>query len=638
MVPKLLILAFLVGIVFTQDAHAQGKELPVEVIVDKLSHKNIRAFLEKEIDAVFKFYHDEFLPDNNITNKCIVLKSTDKEKSINTVDDIAISSLKNLKQFKVNSSKGVIQLKMESFKNDKGDICEYDRSDNYHSIVALEVKLHELNPGVFSAQLPIMAKDDKFAASIRVRYGIPAPAPITAEAIQKVNDPLKSITLKSMMELSNKANLSYVWEYKMDTENDWKELGKTPTESFVLLPAKDIFKKAIKTNETIHFRMKAISSEIAGPYTENFTVLFTPPAPHFEKSEVKTVPTCPNSPSGSISIANITVFSDSLGYYILKGKTIDSSAYPDVVAQDVKAYSGTTLNNKPLSVQKLDEGDYTIVLYNANALVGKMFTTHVFSIKKMPLLSIKSDKVSDATCSNSADGQILIELEGGNPGKLVTSITPNVGRTKQVSRSIYFTELPVGIYTVFVKDECSQIIASKELEVLQKTVQIRGLLEIESEPMDNTTNGVVKVSMEGGTGQYKYIVTKGIIAGAEKTETTNIFKIDKFAKGTFKLKVVDANFPSCPSWDTTFSIIGKTQETIAVDTIKAPEPEKKDTIKNQTSKIIEKNMIFKSSRVTSFQNTIPMIAAGYFIKPDRFIFRKFAKYQLDVNRLISFEV
>ncbi len=617
MAPKLLLLALLFGIVSTQDLHAQGKELPVEVVVDKLSHKNIRAFLEKEIDAVFKFYHDEFLPDNNITNKCIVLKSIDKEKSINTADDIAISALKSLKQFKVNSSRGVIQLKMESFKNDKGDVCEYDRSDNYHSIVALEVKLHELNPGVFSAQLPIIAKDDKFAASIRVRYGIPAPAPITAEAIEKVNDPLKSITLKSMLELSNKANLSYVWEYKTDTENEWKEMGKTPTESFVLLPAKDIFKRAIKTNETIHFRMKAVSSEIAGPYTENFTVLFTPPAPHFERSEVKTVPTCPNSPSGSISIATITGFSDSLAYYILKGKTIDSTAYPDIVAQDLKAYSGTVVNNKSLTVQKLEEGDYTIVLYNANAQVGKMFTTHIFSIKKMPLLSIKSDKVSDATCSNSADGQILIELDGGNPGKLVTSITPNLGKTKQVGRSIYFTELPIGTYTVFVKDECSQIIASKELEVLQKTVQIRGKLEIETEPLDNTTNGVVIVSLEGGTGQYKYVVTKGIIAGTEKTETTNVFKIDKFAIGTFKIKVVDANFPLCPSWDTTFSIIGKTQEVITIDTTKTIQPEKKDTIKNQTSKNIELRMnmernefnarrmadrIFKQSNVIAILN------------------------------------
>ncbi len=596
MMPKYLILAVLVCVLSTQKTSAQGKDLPVEVVVDKLSHKNIRGFLEKTVEATFKFYNDDISPENNITNKCLVLKSTDKEKAINTADDISLSSLRTLKQFKINPGTGVISIKMESFKNDKGEPCEFDKGDNYHSVVSLDVKLSELNPGVFSAQLPFIAKDDKFAASVRIRYGIPAPAAINPEGIDKVNDPSKSITLKSLLDLANKTNLNFVWEYKTDDDNNWKELGKTTTETFVFSPAKDVFKKTIKASETIHLRMKAMSTEISGPYSATCDILFTPPAPQFDKNEVTTVATCPNSPSGSVSIKTISGIADNLAYYIIKGKTLEATEYPDVIEQNKKVFSGTVTNNKPLSVQKLEEGDYTIVVYNASMQVGKMFTTHSFSVKKIANLAIKSESVTEATCGNIPDGQILIEIEGGSPGKLVTTITPNTGKVKQFSRNIVFSELPAGSYTVFIKDECSQTIATKELEITKKTVQIKGKVDVESEPLNNFSNGSVKVSLEGGSGQYKYILTKGTVARPEKTVTASPFMIDNISKGIYKLKIIDMSLPLCPGWDTTFNVTGKT---LVADTTETPsvkkdttvaQPEKKDTVQHQIAKQISEQL------------------------------------------------
>ena len=587
MISKYLILTALLCALSILKCDAQGKDVAVEVVVDKLSHKNIRGFLEKNIEAVYKFYNDDIKSDNCLTNKCLLLKSADKEKSINTADDISISAQRTLKQFKINPATGVISIKMESFKNDKGEPCEFDKGDNYHSFVSLDVKLSELNPGVFSTPLALIAKDDKFAAAIRVRYGIPLPADINPEGIEKVNDPSKPITLKSFLDLANKTNLNYVWEYKTDDDNNWKELGKTSTESLVFIPGKDVFKKTIKTSETIYIRMKAVSTEISGPYSATCKILFTPPAPQFDKNDVATVATCPNSPSGSVTIKSISGLADNIAYYIVKGKILEAGDYPDVIEQGKKMYSGIITANKPLTVHKLEEGDYSIVVFNANMQVGKMFTTHSFNVKKYSILSIKSESVTEATCGNIPDGQILIEMEGGSPGKLVTTITPNIGKVKQFSRNIVFSELTPGIYTVFVKDECSQTIATKEIEILKKAVQIKGKVDIETEPFNNFPNGTVKVSLEGGSGQYKYILTKGTVAKPEKTTNTQSWIIDNLTKGSYKLKVIDMSFPLCPGWDTSFTINGK----VLIADTSAVQQEKADSIKNQTAKPVLKKSI-----------------------------------------------
>lgn len=571
MTSKPLIVTALVCIFFGK-GYAQGTEIPVEIIVDKLSHKNIRGFLEKTTESVYKFFNENLAPESCLTNKCIVLKSSDKEKSVNTADDPVLSSMKSLRIFKINQNSRVINIKMETFKNDKGEACEFVKGDKYYSIVPLDIKLSDLNPGVFSTPLALVAKDEKFSAAIRVRYGLPAPADIKPESTEKMNDATKAITLKSWVELGNKNNLNYMWEYKIDEENNWRELGKTISESVVFFPNRDIFKKTIKTSQTIHVRMKAVSAEISGPYSSTCDIQFTPPSPQFDNNDVTTEATCPNSPTGGISIKTVTGVADNFSYYIVKAKTLQADDYPDIIEPGKKITSGMISNNKSLSALKLTEGDYSIVIHNADMPVGKMFATYSFSVKKYPVLSIKSESVTEATCANMPDGQILIEIEGGSPGKIISTITPSFGKSKQFSRNIIFSELPPGVYTVFVKDQCSQSIATKELEILKKAIQVKGKVEIVSEPLNNFSNGSVKINLEGGSGQYKYILSKGNNAGMEKITVAPVWLMDNLTKGSYKLKIIDMSFPLCPGWDTSFILSGKT---LVSDTA-VSQPEKKD--------------------------------------------------------------
>ncbi|MDB5231985.1 MAG: L,D-transpeptidase catalytic domain [Chitinophagaceae bacterium] len=551
---------------YISETHAQAKEVPVEVIVEQLAHKNIRGFLERSTEAVYKFYHDDAVASNVITDKCLIVKSSDAEKSINVSQDPVLNAARKLKIFKINPASGTISLKMETYEDDKGDPCEHDKGDDYYFVTPLEIKLNDLNPGVLSAPYTITTKDDKFTAVIRVRYGIPAPEVIKQDNAELVNDVTKAVTLKSALDLNNKTNLTYSWEYKVDDENTWKELGnKTVSESVVFYPVRDAFKKPLKTNQTLHVRMKAVSPELASDYTPSYDIQFTPEVPVIEKNDIKVSATCPGEPSGGISIKGVKASSDNIAYYIIKGKQLDAENYPDVINTSNKIKQGIVANGNTVDVQKLEEGDYLIILYSANMPVGKVFAQYGFNVSKYPQLIIKSQDVKEATCATIPDGQIMIETEGGNPGKLTYAIVPASGKAQQFGRSAIFSELAPGNYTVFVKDECGQNISTKEMEVIRKAPIVKGKLGVTMEPVNEFANGAINISLEGGTGQYKYIIYKNNNAEHDKQVSSAPFVIDHLGKGSYRLKVTDISAPLCPGWDTTFSLTGKT---IMMDTAK----------------------------------------------------------------------
>lgn len=563
--------------------NAQEKTIPVEIVVEKLSHKNVRAFLEKTTESIFKLYHKEANPENLLTSSCIIVQSTEKERSVNLADDPVLSPMKALKVFRVNQNTEVITLKLETFKNDRGELCNYDKGDNHFSVVSMDIKLSELAPGVFSAPITMVAKDEKFTATFRVRYGLPATKAIRYEGLQKINNAVKPVQLVSGIELANKTNLNYLWEYRLESEGEWKELGKTSSESIEFNPNKDLFKKNIKSNQTVHVRMKAVSSELAGQYSEMYDMQFSPPAPQLNVNEIVPQETCPNAPSGILSVKGVIGAADHFAYYIIKGSTIEEADYPDEINPTKKIASGKNPFDRPLQIPKLPEGEFTLVLYNADMAVGKLFVTHPFTIKKYPLLSIKKEDASDATCASIPDGQILIETEGGMPGKLVYSITPNKGKASHFDRSLMFTELPPDSYTVFVKDQCSQSIATREIVIRQKAVKISGSVEVTNEPINNFSNGSVRVHLQGGTGQYMYTVYKGTAAsGLDRISQDTSWLLDNLTKGSYRLKVNDMAFPLCPGWDTSFTVVGKT---ISADTLQK-QSQAADTIKSNSRAIL----------------------------------------------------
>ena len=538
-------------------SYTQEKELPVEIVIEKLHHKDIRTLFKRSTEAVFKFYHNEVADNNCITNKCLLLKSKEGERTVIVANDPVLNASKKLRVFKIDPASESINIKMETYEDDKGEICNYDKGDNYYSVASLNVKLSDLNPGIFSEPLTLFSKDEKFSAVIKVRYGIPIPVPITQDQAEAINDVTKVVTLRSLVNLTNKTNLKYIWEYSIGDEKIWKILGATISESVVFYPIREIFKNPVKTNQKIQIRMKAASAEQESPPSSLFTIQFTPEAPTINNEDIKVTPTCPNQPSGHLNIKTANGIADKLAYYIIKEKTVEAGNFPDVIGPNSKINSGIITKGDSVSVSNLKEGDYNIVVYNGNMEVGKVFIARPFSISQYPVLTLKSFEVTEASCEAVPDGQIMIETSGGQPGRLVSHITPETGKRFMSEHTAIFSDLLPGTYSVTVWDKCSQMVTQKEVIVPKKAIQLHGKINIEAEPINEFLNGTVKITLAGGSGKYKYTLSLNN-SGEEKQATANSWLIEHLIKGSYALKVTDISSPQCAYWDTTFVLAGKT--------------------------------------------------------------------------------
>lgn len=536
---------------------AQKKEVPVEVVIEKLQHLDLR---EKNTDAVYKFFYDTVLSQNNITEQCLTVHSLSGAKRVDT-SDVELKGKAKLKAFVLNSLADSIVIKMETYENDRGELCDYDKGDDYHSIATFTLKVKDLNPGIFSDTFTVYSEKQEFAALMRIRYGIPE-----AEDIVKLNEDsiievTRPVSLKSSLALKNKQGLTYHWEYKTERAQEWTSFNSaTNSESIEFNALKDIFKTPITKNETLQVRMKAVSVEIKSNYTAPLMLHFTPAAPEIP-TDIALAPTCPNNDCGSISMAAIKTIGDSVSYYLIKGKSLKPESYPDRVGDTAKIDAGTIAKVDSLSIESLAEGDYNLVIYNNVGAVGKAFAVHPFTIIKYKELKTLSVLPENAGCDSTASGQISLAMEGGNPDSLTYYISPIAGKPviDFAGRKAIFTKLPAGSYSVIVRDKCNQEIILDQVEVKTKT-EASGLeaqVHIEAQPNNSLAEGIVKIQLGGGTGNYAYNVssgslqTKGEIIG-------NSGIIPHLPIGSLELRVVD-NAAKCLTWDTILVLGSETE-------------------------------------------------------------------------------
>lgn len=512
-------------------------------MVTRIQHGNIRGFLEKNTEAVFKFYHDSAAENNIISSPCIVLKSQEPENEKNITE--------TLKTFSVSSSQ--IHIYLETWEDDKGEIFNHDKGDDAYSLTAIDIELDSLAPGVFSTPFTYQSKDNKFTIGIKVRYGMPVPEPIAPDATENILNAAKSVTLKSHLSLGNKQGLKYDWEFRTAADTGWKSFGQTLSESVVFFPERDLIKSAIKKNLELYFRFRSKSAEITGPYSEPISIEVTPSAPIIERESVKIFPTCPNRASGKIEIGKIKTSADSASWFVVKGKLIA----PDETVENLLA--------QKVGTEILEEGDYTVITYNAGMNTGKVLSTYAFSVEKYPELIIRKSEKKDATCPKSSDGEIRIETEGGSPGKLTFLISPSAGKPETNERSATFKNLLPGVYSVVVIDECEQLISADNIEVKSQNESLQGSINSITPPTDNQQNGSIHISIEGGSGSYQYVLFKDGATPITKG-AGNLITIDKVQKGDYKLTITDSKLSGCSVWDTSFSIQATITE-IKTDTI-----------------------------------------------------------------------
>lgn len=163
-----------------------------------------------------------------------------------------------------------------------------------------------------------------------------------------------------------------------------------------------------------------------------------------------------------------------------------------------------SLNNNAFNVDSnfysLAAGNYTIVVMDDNECVDSV--TAIVPMEASPV--IDAINLSNAVCSGSADGSIIVNTSGGS-GVLQYSI--DNGFTFQTSNT--FGDLASGVYPVSVVDtnNCSvdSIVTITEPAPFDFAFQ-------STNSNCNINNGVVVISVTGGTGALTYSFDSGVFS------------------------------------------------------------------------------------------------------------------------------
>lgn len=627
---KLTAAALLLCLFCCEIISAQGTEVPVEVVVDKLSYSKIKGTFTRTTEAVYKLYHDQIAPANYLADKgCLIIVSREVEKNLTLAEDPVLAPLQKMKPFMISSTAESFKIVMEAYEDDKGEQCNYDKGDDSYNTAVAEIKLAELAPGVFSAPITLSGKEKKMSVVIRVRYGLPQPAPIKHKDVLRINSATAAVQLDSDIKLNNRKDLDFEWEYYVQDASEWKELGKTSSPSVEFFPIRDVFKSPIKTNKLVRFRMRAVSAELMSEYTE-YEARFTPEVPQFPAAGITVTQSCVNTPTAILTLKEVKGVADQLSYYVIKGNSVNDQQYPDVISPVDKIKSGTIANGELIKVEGLGEGTYTIVVHNAGMVVGKFFSSQVFSVEKYPTLVIKSTTAKEASCSAAADGEIAMEVEGGNPSRFVFLITPATGKQQQFGRSVIFSDLLPGTYSIVVKDACSQLVTT-DVEVGKKNFILTGKVAVTTEPVSSSdASAVITVAMQGGSGKYRYVVSKAGAQVADKEITGDQFSINKLTAGNYTIRVTDAASPKCPGLDTAFTIApaGKTGSPVTVPAETKASPPQADSSRE----------MFNVLSATSYAKSPERLAVYAPVGPARMPVGSFADYVKNTPGLKKYHI
>ncbi len=551
---KIIKLLFLVFSFYPLITKAQKHEIAVEVFIEKLHYS---ALGSSSNEVVYKFYLDSIDPSNLITDQCFSISSNEKEYTADSSNNPNIASNNKLKIFNVSSQADTLHLLMENYENDKGELCNYDKGDDDHFTTNLEVYLPGLMPGIMNG--PFTIENEKFSAIVRIRLGVPQPEDIVEESGEKVYEISKPTTIKTSLDIKNKSGISYYWQYKNSQSNNWTDLLQPTTVGSITFTAKNLFNNPISKSESISFRVKAASGEINSLFSEELSLLFLPNAPILNYNEITTTPACPKSGAGSIIIKNFNNITDSIYYYLVKGRLLEQEYYPDKILDSLKIAKGKLSKSESISINNLAEGDYILVLHNVNIPVGKVFINYPFSIRQFQELVVKQTDITNTKCDTTNDGVIDIRTEGGNPAKLSCFIDPPAGKRvlDDIARKVIFSALPIGIYRVIIQDECLQAVTLKNIEIKKDPTILNGALQVIKEPINDGNEGAIKVDISGGSGLYAYtLITKDAIVKKAVTNSSTL-TIDQLQKGDYRLKIKDSLRHCGSVWDTSFLLNGK---------------------------------------------------------------------------------
>lgn len=533
---------------------AQKNPLEIEIFIEKLQYSGLS---NNSNEAVFKFYIVPPDPSNLTTQQCFTVSSNEREFIADSSNNPDITTNKSFRIFSQPSPNDTLHIAMENYENDKGELCRYDKGDDDHFITQLAIHLPEISHGLIVG--PLTIKNDKFSAVIKIRIGLPKPAEVVEVSGEPAFEVSKPITLKTALDVKNIAGITYNWQYKNSQSSNWTNLSQPTTTGSITFSAKEFLNNAIATVEHICFRVRATSAEINSPYSEELSLKFLPNAPTLNYNEVTTTSACPKANSGSIVVKNFNTSTDSIYYYLIKGRLLEQEYFPDKILDSLKIATGKISKSNQIIINNLGAGDYVLVLHNMSSPIGKAFSNYHFPIQQFQELIVKQTDITNAKCDTTNDGIISINTEGGHPAKLSCFIDPPAGKRElhDTNRKVTFFAMPIGEYRIIIQDECLQAVTIKNIEIKKDPNILTGKLQVINEPVNEGNEGSIKVDLYGGSGLYTYsLFYKDALLRKAVTNNSTIL-MDQLSKGNYRLKINDSLRYCGVVWDTSFFLKGK---------------------------------------------------------------------------------
>lgn len=198
--------------------------------------------------------------------------------------------------------------------------------------------------------------------------------------------------------------------------------------------------------------------------------------------------------------------------------------------------AGGTLQGTPQDsgiFENLGQGSYRIL---ATGGTNCNVYSETITISEPALLNASIANKQDIKCFGEEDGSIEISVNGGNaPYQYIISSSPE----KSVDTNL-FEELAGGTYSVIVQDANGCEIAVNNIVVDSPTAALNAIVtRVEDEVCSSDDNGVIEVSLSGGTAPYEYNLSSPADAYTSVGSATLL--LDNLDGGFYEIYLKDAN-------------------------------------------------------------------------------------------------
>jgi hypothetical protein len=365
---------------------------------------------------------------------------------------------------------------------------------------------------------------------------------------------------------------NFVWEYTTDnpaqvTNPTYIKFEQTVMDSVIILPMMTFpphVESQINTQQIRYIRAKLMQINPSSGATlallaiSNPTpIKFSPSSPYSVTPEVLSAsPSCANIPTGVIHM-DIVKYTDTVMYIVRNGINNVGFCNPETGIPPCfnVAKSGRSTSTV-FDITGIPAGDFTVLLVNAGDGAGACYNTYNVTVPALTPIKIDTSFITHPACYNDANGQIKLNVSGGDGVTYRFLINPNQGNFNYSNGVATWNNLKAGMYAVTFTDTCGLVI--NKTFTLNHPPKITGLVTPTPPTCNNPGNGTVKIQarynfISTGFNRFNYRVYKnGNPYDSLLNTADTVFTVNGLRTATYRVTVTSPLTPNCPGINETF--------------------------------------------------------------------------------------